>query len=979
MESPHAPGTADLTSAHGQDEEWSPLTDGFGGFVDIETLSGGYGQAPRLETQNLYDDDLIGVSMSRAQTQMRSPDTPVAEKARALNLPVEYFHRILALAEEPENDNDSDEADDTQPNAPHASPRPPADYQDDAGRSASPERIETRSSSHDSLSANQQSRSYSYPINSPGLPYDRTYPSQAATVEDAKHLARPTWEYQFPPHPTRKPPTPPEGGQIPQQTRRSENDVSHIDSLEEGAPSPKPHRSSVTKDLLSGAGSERRRSLSSAPTNLLSNLRKLLPDLPSGHFSRSSISLSFLPSSNGNSGQQSPAGGQMTPTNRTFRWSLREPLQRRNTDTSRNMQPDPVPAHDLVTVSRSQMDGNVQSLLSPTSPASNVSRARSNSEGSLYIRRRVSGVSAYDDISAFAHVTDMANSRFKAITDSFQNSTLKMPRLPALRQVAKRRTSPDESNGEIPPGIDEASGDGQGQAHQHASVKKIRNAAKGVEVETPQQRAHPILSHALSKTTGDIVILGGYRGSILRSAQPPHRQLWVPIKVGLNIRKVDLEVGLTREDEERMEQTIIPSGILSHIGPIDICRRLLKHMRKCPNTRENKLRVHDWGYDWRLSPDLLSRKLIKFLESLECNQPGTPHEKRGATVIAHSLGGLITRHAVNQRPELFAGVVYAGVPQHCVNILGPLRNGDDVLLSSRVLTAQVNFTLRTSYALLPEDGRCFIQKHTNKRYDLDFFDPHVWDEYHLSPCINPPIPRSLREKEDRRKSIIGALSESISGSTKRTSWFGGQGPPGQSSHQTDPREALEEAHQHAVNKALEAGQDTEGNAEGMVGPSMKQSHHRNSIATAVTIPKDLAEDYLDRTLAEVSVFKQQLKFNPGHQESNLYPPHAFIFGKTVPTVYGARVANKEAIKYTDAFDDLAFAAGDGVVLASAAQLPEGYRCVKRGRVESDRGHVGIMGDLEGMGRCLEAVVDARAKGVGLGKSYARHARDSSDS
>ncbi|KIW88250.1 uncharacterized protein Z519_11361 [Cladophialophora bantiana CBS 173.52] len=980
MDTAHAPGTASLTSARGPDEEWSPLTDGFGGFVDIETLSGGYGQAPRVETEHLYGDDLIGVSISRAQTQMRSPDTPVAEKARALNLPVEYFQRILALAEEPDQENDTDEANDSQPSTPHASPRPPTLCLDNAERSASPERIETRTLSRESTSASHQGRRLSHTLEGPDLPFDSSYASRASKAEDANQLARPFRECKFPPHPSRKPPTPPVDDQMAQQPQRSEDDGSRLTSIEEGAQSQHPHRLSITKNLLSGAGSERRRSLSSAPANLLSNLRKLLPDIPSGHFNRSSISLSLLPSSNGNSGQQSPSSGPMTPTSRQFRWSIREPPQRRSTgDATRGMQSEQERVHDLAALSRSQVDGNMESLLSPTSPASNASRARSNSEGSLYIRRRVSGVSAYDDISAFAHVSDMANSRFKAITDSFQNSTLKLPRLPALRQVAKRRTSPDQSSGEIPLGIDETSGDGGGQAYHSSSAKKIWNATKGVEVETPQQRAHPILSRALSKTTGDIVVLGGYRGSILRSAKPPHRQLWVPIKVGLNMRKVDLEVGLTREDEERMEQTIIPSGILSHIGPIDICRRLLKHMRKCPNTRENKLRVHDWGYDWRLSPDLLSGKLIKFLESLECNHPETPHEKRGATVIAHSLGGLITRHAVNQRPDLFAGVIYAGVPQHCVNILGPLRNGDDVLLSSRVLTAQVNFTLRTSYALLPEDGRCFIQKHTNKRYDLDFFDPRVWEEYRLSPCINPPIPHGLREKEDRRKSIIGALSDSISGSNKRGSWFGGQPSQGQSSNQTDTRVALEEANQRAMDKALEAGQDMEGNAEGMVGPSMKQSTHRPTVATTVTIPKDLAEEYLDRTLAEISVFKKQLNFIPAHQENNLYPPHAFIFGKTVPTVYGARVANKEAIKYTDVFDDLAFAAGDGVVLASAAQLPEGYRCVKGGRVESDRGHVGIMGDLEGVGRCLEAVVDGRAKGVGLGKAHARRARDSSDS
>jgi hypothetical protein len=644
------------------------------------------------------------------------------------------------------------------------------------------------------------------------------------------------------------------------------------------------------------------------------------------------------------------------------------------------MQPEQLTSQAETTVTQSQVDGNVESLVSPTSLASNTSRARSNSESSLFIRRRVSGASAYDDISAFAHVTDMANSRFKAITDSFQNSTIKLPRLPAIRPGAKRRVTPEQESGETSREIEEvaAGPDGRAPGHQYTSVKKMRNTAKGIETETPQQRAHPVLSQALAKAEGDIVILGGYRGSILRSAKPPHRQLWVPIKVGLNLRKVDLEVGLTREDEERMEQTVIPDGILSHIGPIDICRRLLKHMRKCPNARDNKLRVHNWGYDWRLSPDLLSGKLIKFLESLESNHPETPRGKRGAIVIAHSLGGLITRHAVNQRPELFAGVVFAGTPQHCVNILGPLRNGDDVLLSSRVLTAQVNFTIRTSFALLPEDGRCFIERHTNKRFDLDFFDPHTWDEYRLSPCINPPLDHRLKERDDRRKSIMDHLSDSIAGTAKRSSWFGGGPSQGQPSQQAEATESMETLGQRMSDKALEADQDIEGNAEGMVGMSMKQTHQRPSVATAVTIPKDLAKEYLDRTLAEVSVFKQQLKFNPRHQANNIYPPHAFIFGKTVPTVYGTRVANKEAIKYTDAFDDLAFAAGDGVVLASAAQLPDGYLCVKGGRVESDRGHVGIMGDLEGMGRCIGAVIDARLKGVGLGKEYARNSREMSD-
>src|SRR4051812_44252047 len=67
-------------------------------------------------------------------------------------------------------------------------------------------------------------------------------------------------------------------------------------------------------------------------------------------------------------------------------------------------------------------------------------------------------------------------------------------------------------------------------------------------------------------------------------------------------------------------------------------------------------------YDWRLSPHLLSERLADFLKPLPSNQPGFPAAERGVLVIAHSLGGLITRHVVNKHPELFSGVVYAGTP-----------------------------------------------------------------------------------------------------------------------------------------------------------------------------------------------------------------------------------------------------------------------------------------------------------------------------
>ncbi|KAK5051493.1 hypothetical protein LTR84_003145 [Exophiala bonariae] len=930
MHSTSGPGLRQHSSTPDQFQDWDQIFDAHGdNDIEDSPSDSDHPSNPRIQTNGLTNYDLIGVSISRQQTHLRSPDTPVAEKARALNVPITYFPETQQLDQGLEDLGD----------VPSITVKPPARTTIRRKTVASHGRPAELASSRQSLISDQNGRYYEQ-LDSPDLSFERSYPSQIRRPDDPTVKPTSPWEYRFPP-----------------QKWRSENVLKQEEPSQGQPDAPPTIRQSLTKSLLSVTGGEGRRRSSSGPTAILSNLRKLLPELPSASFNMSSMSLAL---SANRSTHSDPNTSQNSPTERSrFRWSFREPPEDGGDQQTQRFRK----IHEDARIN--QFDGNIESILEPTSPASIRSRPRSNSESSIYIGRRISGVSAYDDISAFANVAEMTNARLKAFTDSFQNSTLRLPKLPTIRPSPKRQLSPEKAQAQD--GNQEPAN--RGIHHQYTTLKNLRGGKKAVDLESPQQRAHPVLSQALSKLTGDVVVLGGYRGSILRSAEPPHRQLWVPIKVGLNLRKVDLEVGLTREDEEKMEQTIIPSGVLSHIGPIDICRRLLKHLRKCPNTRENKLRVHEWGYDWRLSPDLLSEKLIAFLESLDCNQPDTPLEKRGATIIAHSLGGMITRHAVNLRPELFAGVVYAGTPQNCVNILGPFRNGDDVLLSSRVLTAQVTFTIRTSFALLPDDGRCFIHKHTNERFDLDFFDPHTWDEYRLSPCINPPLHSSTKDNE-RRKSLMGTISDSINSSNKKGSWLGGQ-----STEKSDARDTMDSIAQETEDGVRDARNNIEENTGELVEPSIKHSQHRPSVATAVTIPRELAWEYLDRTLAEVQVFRQQLKFIPSHQENNAYPPHAYMFGKTVPTVYGAKVANREAIKYSDVFDDLAFAAGDGVVLASAAQLPEGYRCVKGGRVETDRGHVGLLGDLEGVGRCISAIVDARAKGVGLGKQYARNGND----
>ncbi|KAI1739873.1 hypothetical protein F4680DRAFT_420349 [Xylaria scruposa] len=564
-------------------------------------------------------------------------------------------------------------------------------------------------------------------------------------------------------------------------------------------------------------------------------------------------------------------------------------------------------------------------------------RRSTSDESMLY--HSLSRVSSYGDDDRWNHIREQRNSRLKAITDSWDRPTFKLPQLPQLPNILpaplKRHTL----------------------LGFETSESSQSDQLRSMTISEAKDSSLSELDRALESLTGDVVVMGGYRGSILRSTRT-RRQVWVPVKLGLNIRKVNLEVGLDPEDEERMEETIYSSGMLQNIGPVDISRRLIRKLRECENAKTGKLRVWDYGYDWRLSPHLLSRKLIDFLRHLPSNQGLVDHRDRGATVIAHSLGGLIARHAVNQRPELFAGVIYAGTPQKCINVLGPLRNGDAVLFNEKVLTAQVNFSLRTTFVFLPEDGFCFINKHTGEEYPVDFYDPQQWVKYAWSPCIEPALPAfnprassrpSLRELSERLPSPLRSRGNSAAGDTR---------PPHASSRNmiAEAARRIEVSHDRTLAPQI-------GTLSADSNSAQQQQHNASG-------PSDRNMTYLTRTLAETKRFRAETYYRPQHTQTNSYPPLAVIYGKDTPTVWAAHVSSREAIACADAYDDLVFRSGDGVVLAKEAMLPEGYGIVRGGRISTDRGHITILGDLESVGRALQAVIRGRRKGIGLGRGRA---------
>lgn len=415
---------------------------------------------------------------------------------------------------------------------------------------------------------------------------------------------------------------------------------------------------------------------------------------------------------------------------------------------------------------------------------------------------------------------------------------------------------------------------------------------------------------------GDVVILGGYRGSILRDAAS-RRRVWIPIKAGFNLRKIDLTVGPKDEDEYEMIRKIYPDGMLTHIGPVDVSRKLIKKLRSSP-----KCKVYEFGYDWRLSSDINSERLCKFLAALPSNRNFDQEKhgglrRKGAIVIAHSMGGLISHHAMQKNPSLFRGLLYAGVPSSCPNILGPLKHGDAVLLSSKILTQQVNFLMRSSYVFLPLDGRCFVdKKDTSIKYDIDFFDVKTWIKHELSPLVT--------KRRPRRRSTAGVAD-------------------GGTFNVADIRNSLnnftmEKLKGFTFTTDLNWGQDNK--------------------TTTFTLPDqtqleyDEAVEYLDRTLKRTKKFLLELEYD--ETKCDLYPPLASLYGYSVPTLRGSKVDGEEGIR-TDMYDDLLFGAGDGVIYHKwTMPEPKGFKVVAK--IGTDRGHVGLLNDVDAVGRALEAIL-----------------------
>lgn len=496
----------------------------------------------------------------------------------------------------------------------------------------------------------------------------------------------------------------------------------------------------------------------------------------------------------------------------------------------------------------------------------------------------------------------------------------------------------------------------------------------------------------------NVVIMGGYRGSMLRDVKT-NKRLWIPYRSGFHLLRTNLLIGPTKEDELRASKETYSDGVLKNVGPVDICKRLIKKLSSNP-----KNNVKEFGYDWRLSGRIVTEQLVKFLEKIY-KETGKP-----TLVLAHSMGGLIAHLAMHVNPTLFSSLIYLGCPSECLNILGPIRFGDAVFFNDKILSSETNFMMRSSFNLLPLSGRVFVDTNTFEPLDLDYFDPETWVEYNLNPLVS---------KARKIRSLNSATSSNDSKISKKSFRSRGHALPSQSLQNNSkmslllPLESARSSHsinnlgtmfRHrsmSIKKAYKNISESRSkslcrskspsDSEKLPRISEKLSRDSEQLPRASELSSrdvdntgdslnddayshdnfsilfDDAYRYLSETLKDTKDFLLSLE----HREELApeYPPLAVVYGNEVPSVSASLVDGEKDIKDGNYYN-FYYGRGDGVVY-SRRLMPEGRGFKKFdettgegevvGKFPSSAGHVDLMTDLKSIGYAISAVLEAEKK------------------
>ena len=231
-----------------------------------------------------------------------------------------------------------------------------------------------------------------------------------------------------------------------------------------------------------------------------------------------------------------------------------------------------------------------------------------------------------------------------------------------------------------------------------------------------------------------------------------------------NYQRLELEIDpLTMAPAESSLQ---PSGIAKTIGGVDFYGRILDVLEEAAGYRASvpgvpngslERRYYTFSYDWRLDVVDSARRLDAFIEQIRTDY-GNPDLE--VDIVAHSLGGLITRYYVrygtadvlngNTFPVTQAGaqkirrVALLGTPNlGSVNALRTLMRGYRVIFGT--IPTEVVATFPSTYQVLPHAIVDWFVTTSGKPLDRDQFDYNFWRQFNFS-VFDPEVERRIYER-----------------------------------------------------------------------------------------------------------------------------------------------------------------------------------------------------------------------------------------
>lgn len=306
------------------------------------------------------------------------------------------------------------------------------------------------------------------------------------------------------------------------------------------------------------------------------------------------------------------------------------------------------------------------------------------------------------------------------------------------------------------------------------------------------QTALPQAPAAPAVLTGKdpIIVIPGITGSELINRNTGRAAWFKTTRAKDDDVRLPMSANLARNSDNLIAGDIIREIRFSRLLPeLEIYAKLIESLQTTGGYREAKWATATkadatdtffiFSYDWRRDNVENARLLIQRIETLK-RRLGKPNMK--FNVVAHSMGGLISRYAAMYgNADIPAGKprpTWAGAKHlNKIFLVGTPNEGS--LLSFKALLNGVSyigggiklpfvqdltrfdvFTIPSIFQLLPHEGSMLAYDEELKRLNIDIYDPNAWEEYDWAIWKDKDFTKKFSPAEQRnaRPYFLAALA-----------------------------------------------------------------------------------------------------------------------------------------------------------------------------------------------------------------------------